>query len=258
VWTEFDRRISRARKAAEAMGSDGMREYALGDLDLVEAQGAYWRGRLKQASGRLSFAVEHIERAGAPDRAMKVSMARHFLGDVHFDGGDLDQAAEQYRAAVQSVAFTGEPEVAIFSLQRLSDVLLEKHDLGEARGVIEQCVEFEQKILEKADASVRPMISMIQPDLALANQDYVTAERLFREKVEYWSRAENRSDNVDVTRYQFHLAAAQQQLGRMEAAEETLRRAHELAKREFGSQHPRTARALQKLSEVTRMAEAAH
>jgi len=255
-WVDFDRRARRARKAGLRM-SGAMQEYALGDLDLLEAQSAYFRGELERAREHLSHAVEHIERAGAPDRNVKISMARHFLGDVHFDGGNLEQAAEQYRAAVQSVAFTGEPEMAIFSLQRLSDVLLEKRDMTQALDVIEQCVEYEQKILAKADGPTRPMISMIQPDLALAKRDYPTAERLFREKVEYWSKLENRSENIDLTRYQFHLAAAQQEMGRYQAAEETLRMACELATRDFGPQHPRTARARRKLSEVTQMTGAA-
>src|SRR5271155_2911272 len=81
AWNEFDRRVLRARKAALRMAAGAMREYALGDLDLLEAQGAYFQGELERASGRLSFAVEHIERAGAPDRNIKISMARHFLGD---------------------------------------------------------------------------------------------------------------------------------------------------------------------------------
>ncbi|HME08903.1 MAG TPA: tetratricopeptide repeat protein [Bryobacteraceae bacterium] len=257
AWDDFDRRVQRARKAALRMASGPMQEYALGDLDILEAQGAYFRGQLERAGGRLRFAVEHIERAGAPDRNIKISMARHFLGDVHLDGGDLEQAAEQYRAAVQTVAFTGEPEMAIFSLQRLSDVLIEKREMQEALEVVEQCVEYEQRILAKADAKSRPMISMIRPDLALASRDYATAERLFREKVDYWSRMENRSENIDLTRYQFHLAAAQQELGRYEAAEETLRQACELALRDYGPQHPRTARARRKLSQVSQLAEAA-
>jgi len=254
-WADFERRVRGARKAALRM-SGAMREYALGDLNLLEAQGAYFRGDLDRAGGRLSLAVEHIERAGAPDRNVKISMARHFLGDVHLDGGNLEQAAEQYRAAVQSVAFTGEPEMAIFSLQRLSDVLLEKRDMTQALDVIEQCVEYEQKILAKTDGPTRPMISMIQPDLALAKRDYVTAERLFREKVEYWSKLENRSENIDLTRYQFHLAAAQQEMGRFQAAEETLRKACELATRDFGPQHPRTARARRKLSQISNLSGA--
>lgn len=250
AWADFDQRLLGARKAALRMPEGPMREYALGDLDLLAAQGAYFRGDLDKASGSLSLAVEHIERAGAPDRNIKISMARHFLGDVHFDGGDLEQAAEQYRAAVQSVAFTDEPEMAIFSLQRLSDVLLEKRDTAKALDVIQQCVDYERKILARGSATTRPMISMIQPDLALANQDYATAERLFREKVDYWSKLENRSESIDLTRYQFHLAAAQQEQGRYEAAEETLRQACELATRDFGPQHPRTARARRKLAQM--------
>jgi tetratricopeptide (TPR) repeat protein len=252
-WDELDRRVLAARKAVEGISAGVMREYALGDLDLLDAQGAYWCGQLDRASLRLGSAVEHIERAGAPDRSIKVSMARHFMGDVHFDAGDLDRAEEEYRAAVQSVAYTPEPEMAIFSLQRLSDVLLEKRERSRALDVIEQCVEYEQKILAKTNATTGSMISMIQPDLAMANGDYVTAERLFREKVEYWSQSANRSQSIDLTRYQFHLAAAQQEMGRYEASAETLRNACQLAQRDLGPQHPRTARALRKLSEVERL-----
>ena len=250
AWQELDAQVAAARKAAEGLSDSAMREYALGDLDMLDAQGAYWRGELERASGRLSSAVEHIERAGAPDRAIKISVARHYMGDVHFDGGDLEQAEEQYRAAVQSVAYTTEPEMAIFSLQRLSDVLLEKRDRDRALEVIEQCVEYEQKILSKANSNRGRMISMIQPDLAMANGDYVTAERLFREKVEYWSQSANLSESIDLTRYQFHLAAAQRELGQHEAAAETLKNAYQLAKRDLGPQHPRTMRACRKLLEA--------
>jgi tetratricopeptide (TPR) repeat protein len=258
AWKELDGRVLAARKAAEGMSAGAMREHALGDLDLLEAQGAYWRGQLQLANGRLGAAVEHIERAGAPDRAIKVSMARHFMGDVHFDGGDLEQAEEQYRAAVQSVAFTGEPEMAIFSLQRLSDVLLEKRERERALEVIEQCVDYEQRILARTDSTTRPMISMIQPDLAMATGDYVTAERLFREKVEYWSQMGNRAESIDLTRYQFHLASAQRELGHYDEALQTLRKACEGAKRDLGAQHPRTLRAGRKLVEAEKLtAEAA-
>jgi len=55
---------------------------------------------------------------------------------------------------------------------------------------------------------------------------------------------------VDVTRYQFHLAAAQREQGRMAEAVATLRKACLTAERDYGVQHPRAARALAKLSDA--------
>src|SRR5207253_1089170 len=55
-------------------------------------------------------------------------------------------------------------------------------------------------------------------------------------------------DNIDVSRYQFHLAAAQREQGRHEDAIVTLRRACETVQRDFGADHPRMARALEKLA----------
>jgi hypothetical protein len=96
-------------------------------------------------------------------------------------------------------------------------------------------------------------ISMTMPDLCLASRDFPQAEKLFREKADHWSRMVPRPDNIDVTRYQFHLATAQQEQGHLGDAVETLRKACETAERDFGPQHPRVQRARKKLTEITEL-----
>jgi hypothetical protein len=89
---------------------------------------------------------------------------------------------------------------------------------------------------------------MSMPDLSLANREWAQAEKLFREKVDYWTRFVTPSDNVDVCRYQFHLAATQVEQGRPADAVQTLRQACEQVKKDFGAEHPRMNRALRKLA----------
>jgi tetratricopeptide (TPR) repeat protein len=250
-WKTFDRRRALALEAAEGIRRNHVREYMLGDLALMAAQGAYWRGEIEETQQQLKLAIERIELAGAPDRGIKLAMARHLWGDACFDAGELDQAEDQFRAAVQALDFAGNAAMAIFSQQRLGDALLEARKFDEAREVAEQCVAMERKILgAQTGAGNAPAISMTMPDLCLANRDFPQAEKLFREKAEYWSKMVPRPDNIDVTRYQFHLAAAQREQGHLDDAAKTLRKACETAERDFGPQHPRVQRARKKLSET--------
>jgi tetratricopeptide (TPR) repeat protein len=132
-------------------------------------------------------------------------------------------------------------------LQRLSDVLLEKGDYEAARSVAERCVLAERKILAQ---SPTPSISMTEPDLALAQKDFERAETLFREKADYWGNKVPLPDNIDVTRYFFHLARAQEEQNRFTDALATLERACDVARLDFGNEHPRVAKAERKLQRV--------
>jgi tetratricopeptide (TPR) repeat protein len=181
-------------------------------------------------------------------------MARHLWGDACFDKGELDQAEEQFRAAIQTLNATANPAMAIFSQQRLGDVLLEARKFDQAREAAEKCVAMERTILgARMGAGNVSAISMTMPDLCLASRDFPQAEKLFREKADHWSRMVPRPDNIDVTRYQFHLATAQQEQGHLGDAVETLRKACETAERDFGPQHPRVQRARKKLTEITEL-----
>jgi len=125
----------------------------------------------------------------------------------------------------------GNDAMMIFDLQRLSDVLLGERRFDEAKSVIERAVELERKVMvaglqkQGKDPSAVNIVSMSMPDLSLATGDWAKAEKLFREKVEYWSKMVTGPDNIDVSRYQFHLAAAQREQGRHAEAVVTLRRA---------------------------------
>lgn len=76
------------------------------------------------------------------------------------------------------------------------------------------------------------------------------AEKLFREKADCWSKRFPRPDNIDVNRYQFHLAAAQRAQGHFTGAWATLEKACDTAAIDFGPDHPRAARARRKLEEA--------
>jgi tetratricopeptide (TPR) repeat protein len=166
-WERFDQHVAGALEAAENIRNQHSRDHALGQVRFVGAQAAYWRGNLDETERLLPLAVEHMERAGAPDRALSISLARHLWGDALLEGRQFDEARE-----------------------------------------------------------------------------------VFREKAEYWSRTVARPHNIDVTRYQFHLAAAQMELGKLAEAVETLRQACDTAERDFGPGHPRTELARQKLADA--------
>lgn len=250
-WAGFDKQIAAALASAEGIGNKSVREETLGEINLTRAWGAHRRGDLDTASTSASKAIEHIEHAQAPNREARLVNARHLWGDVECDRGDLDAASEQFRAAAKTVEFGRNPELALFSLQRLGDALLEQERYEEAREVIERCAGFESRVIagvvEKGGINGE-VISMCDPDLALANRDYSRAEELFQEKVDHWSAAPARPAEINLTRYQFHLASAQQALGRHAAAAYTLSQAVEMAELDFGPDHPRAARARQKLA----------
>ncbi|MEP7363098.1 MAG: hypothetical protein ABI972_07575 [Acidobacteriota bacterium] len=153
--------------------------------------------------------------------------------------------------------------MSIFSLQRLADVLLELERFDDARDIVLQCIEYERRILTESLAKQGKTLSevtiksMSAPDLALANRDFVQAEQLFKEKVAHWTGMAAKPDNIDVTRYQFHLATAQRELGQIAESLETLRRACQTAECDFGSGHPRVSRARQRLERAEQAAQGA-
>jgi len=72
-------------------------------------------------------------------------------------------------------------------------VLLEQGRFDEARGVVQQCMEYERKLMTESLAREGKTLSeciiksMSAPDLALANRDFAQAEVLFQEKVNHWT-----------------------------------------------------------------------
>jgi len=253
-WTAFDREIGLALASGERVRNQPVQDQTLGEIQLTRAWAAHRRGDLAAAASLVSQAVRHIERAAAPDREARLANARHLWGDIECDRGDWNAAGEQFRAAAQNVEFGKSPDAALFSLQRLSDALLEQDRFDEAREVIERCAGFESRVIagavEKGQTEGGEVISMCDPDLALASRDFERAEELFQEKVDQWSVAAARPPEIDLTRYQFHLASAQRALGRYGAAARTLSLAVETAELDFGPDHPRTQRARQKLAEA--------
>jgi tetratricopeptide (TPR) repeat protein len=247
-WNAFELHLNLAREVASQFRDRNLKTQAEGACATLRAQGAYQRGDFEEAEAELAKATQCVEVAQPPDRAMKLLTLRRLWGDLHFDRGELAKAEEQFRMAVQAVQFEANPAVSIFSLQRLCDVLLEEKDYERALPVAERCVEYERNILYSTpNAGVTAQISMTEPDVALASKDFIRAEKLFQEKADYWSRMATKADNIDVTRYQFHLASAQEAQGKLQEACATLERACERAKRDFGPEHPRAKRAQAKL-----------
>ena len=261
-WPEYEKQFTLATRAAGSLKGH-VQAHCLGQLELLQAEADYWRGRASECAAHLEKAIEYTERAGAPDRCMALASAHRLWGELHLDEEALDQAEAHIRDALQFDQTGGNEALMIFDLQRLGDVLLERGHQTEAKAVIERCAALERKVIHQGiqekgkDPGQSAVISMSMPDLCLASGDYARAEKLFQEKVDYWSRLVTRPDNIDVTRYQFHLARAQRKQGRLLESVATLRQACETAERDYGSHHPRTARALRKLA-VTLLAAGEH
>lgn len=245
-WDMFERNMRLARLGAQSIRSEHARQHSLAECHLLTAQGAYQRGNMDAATQELSAAIAAIEKAQAPDCQQRLAFAHQLWGEVHFDRDELDKAAERLQSAIRIVEVKNELG-AIFGLQRLSDILLEKGDYDAARPVAERCVLAERKILAQHTS---PSISMTEPDLALAHKDFARAETLFREKADYWGKQVPSPDNIDVTRYYFHLARAQEEQNRLLDAQATLERACDVARLDYGADHPRVAKAQRKLDRV--------
>ena len=246
-WDVFDRNMRLARLGAQSIRNERVRQHSTAECHLLTAQGAYHRGNFDEATRELSAAIRQIEKAQAPDCQQRLAFAHQLWGEVHFDRDELDQAAERLQSAIRIVEVKNELG-AIFGLQRLSDVLLEKGDYEAAMPVAERCVIAERKILAQSAGS---SISMTEPDLALARRDFERAETLFREKADYWGNKVPLPDNIDVTRYFFHLARAQEEQNRLTEARATLEKACSVARLDYGAEHPRVAKAQRKLDRVT-------
>jgi tetratricopeptide (TPR) repeat protein len=256
-WAQFDKQCALAVQVAERW-KEPDRGRALATTELLAAHAAYWRAQPALVEQHLGRAVDLLELSGAPDKERSLAIAHQLWGELHFDRNALAQAEEHYRGAVNSAQISGDEALMIFFLQRLSDVLLDQQRREEARSVIERCMELERKVIyegmqqRSAGPATEQIISMSMPDHCLAVGDYPRAEKLFQEKVDHWMRMVTRCDNIDVTRYQFHLATAQRQQGRVSEAVQTLRQACDTAERDFGTRHPRVGVALTKLAATLR------
>jgi tetratricopeptide (TPR) repeat protein len=262
-WNLFAQHSARAREAATRLKPGPAAHFYTADLDFLCGQAAYLQGRFDEAVPLLEHAIEGYERSNDCQKAIRISVVRNQLGDLRYDQSNLVEAEREFRRAAQTISYGLDPAMSIFSLQRLADVLLEQQRFDDAREIVHQCMEFERKLLTEALAKEGKSLSecivksMSAPDLALANRDFVQAEQLFQEKVNHWNGMAAKPDNIDVTRYQFHLATAQRELGRIGESLETLRRACQTAERDFGLHHPRVARARQRLERAEQSAAGA-
>jgi len=258
-WELFDRKMAQARASAARITDTPSRVEAMADVEFLAAHGAYSRNRNEEAIEHLSLAIQGFE--GLPDasRGLKLSAAHQLWGDLAFDMADFTTAEDHFRAAAVAIEFNVQPARVLSSLKRLGDVLLAQQRYEDARAVIEKGIEFERRLLvdtlqpeEQANSSV---IAMAIPDLALARRDFANAERLYREKVEFHSQSEPAVADSDMTRYQFNLATAQRELGRVQDALLTLHAAVESAERDYGPEHPRAEHARRRLAEIHQIAE---
>ncbi len=262
-WEKFDEQVEFARELLPRLKPDRVTRFAAAELDLLCGQAAYLQGKFDEAIPHLERAIEGYELSGDFQKQIKLSMVRNLLGDLRYDQSNLVDAEREFRRAAQAIGQGLDAPMSIFSLQRLADVLLEQERFDDAREVVQQCMEFERKILTESLAKQGKSLSevtiksMSAPDLALANRDFVQAEQLFQEKVAHWTGMAAKPDNIDVTRYQFHLATAQRELGRVAESLETLRRACQTAESDFGSNHPRVSRARRRLEQAEQAAQGA-
>lgn len=258
-WEVFDVKMAAARAAAARITDQKARQEALADIEYLAAHGAYARNRTDDAIAHLALAIRGFEQLGGSTRGLKLSAAHQLWGDLAFDSADFAAAESHFRSAALATEFSEQPERVLSSLKRLGDVLLAQQRYDDARAVIEKGIEYERRLLmdtlPKDDQENSSVIAMAIPDLALARRDFASAERLYREKVEFFDPASTPAHESDLTRFQFHLATAQRELGRMQDALHTLHSAVEAAERDFGPEHPRAEHARRRLAETYLLAE---
>ena len=258
-WDLFDKKMTLARASAARLTDEKSRDEALSDIEYLAAHGAYSRNRSEDAIAHLSLAIRGFERLADGSKGIKLAAAHQLWGDLAFDAADFPAAEEHFRAAAVAIEFKENPARVLSSLKRLGDVLLAQQRYEDAREVIEKGIEFERRLLmdtiKPEEQENSTVIAMAIPDLALARRDFASAERLYREKVEFYGQPDSSISDSDITRYQFHLATAQQELGRVQDALITLHAAVESAERDYGSEHPRTENARRRLAEITQITE---
>ena len=115
-WALFDKHTALLSKIADGMKTPTVRAEAVGTCHLLTAESWYRRGDFDKSTGELRFAVENLEKTEAHARGFKITRARHIWGDLHFDLGELNEAEQQFRGAVQSMEYSHDPAIAIFSL----------------------------------------------------------------------------------------------------------------------------------------------
>ncbi|MEP7365910.1 MAG: hypothetical protein ABI972_21860 [Acidobacteriota bacterium] len=258
-WDLFDKKIAMARKSATRITDQKSRDETVADLEYLAAHGAYSRNRNEEAIEHLSLAIQGFERLADASKGLKMSAAHQLWGDLAFDASDFNAAEEHFRAAAVAIEFSEHPSRVLSALKRLGDVLLAQHRYEDARAVIEKGIEFERRLLlntlQPQEQENSTVIAMAIPDLALARKDFASAERLYREKVEFYEPSDASLSDSDLTRYQFHLATAQRELGRVQDALLTLHAAVESAERDYGTEHPRTENARRRLAEIYQITE---
>jgi tetratricopeptide (TPR) repeat protein len=262
-WLAYERSFEVARRMNQKMKQGKIQLHSLGHLELLGAQAGFALGNLEESQSQLQRAAECFEKANAPDRAASLGNVHRMWGEVLVDLESWEAAEDHLRSSVNFDQSCGNEAGMIFGLQRLGDLLLEANRTGEAQAVITRCVDAEHKVVFKQmqaqglDPAQGNVISMSMPDLCLANGEFVRAEKLFQEKVDHWTRMVTKPDNIDVLRYQYHLARAQQEQGKRAEAAATLRAASTRAEQEFGIGHPRALRARKKLEQAESRLEAA-
>jgi len=258
-WNLFEKKMAQARKSAARITDEKSRDEAVADIEYLAAHGAYSRSKNEDAIAHLALAIQGFDRLADAAKGVKLSAAHQLWGDLAFDASDFADAEEHFRAAAVAIEFSEHPSRALACLKRLGDVLLAQRRYDDARAVIEKGIEFERRMLadtlQPAETEESTVIAMAIPDLALARRDFANAERLYREKVEFYEESDPSLSDADLTRYQFHLATAQRELGRVQDALLTLHAAVESAERDFGTEHPRTENARRRLAEVYQLTE---
>lgn len=255
-WLAYERSFAIAERRIQKMKQGTVQLHSRGHLELLGAQAGFALGNLDESQNRLQHAAECFEKSNAPDRAASLGNVHRMWGEVLVDMEAWEAAEDHLRSSVNFDQSCGNEAGMIFGLQRLGDLLLEENRTGEAQAVITRCVDAEHKVVVKQmqaqgiDPATRTVISMSMPDMCLANGEFARAEKLFQEKVDHWTKMVTKPDNIDVLRYQYHLARAQQEQGKRAEAAATLRAAATRAEQEFGRDHPRAVRARKKLEQL--------
>jgi tetratricopeptide (TPR) repeat protein len=208
-------------------------------VEVESAVLSYRAGRIAEAEDLFRHGFSQARASGCYPEMRPACVA---WGDLCADLGRPEEAERHYRVAVEGECESGNLGGMVFDLQKLADCLLRQGRLDEAAETIEGAMELESEVLRQRKLAP-DAIGWCRPDLHFCRGEYGEAVRLYREKVEFWTRAATRPDAIDLGRLQVRLAASEALLGRHQEAWESFVRAEETFAREWGPDHPKVAAA---------------
>jgi tetratricopeptide (TPR) repeat protein len=215
----------------------------------------YRQNRLDEARHLFHSAIQSLESAGLKQH-MWASLAKCQLGQMEADQGEFASAFAWFHRALADDEATSNAALQIFDLQLMGHAALDMGDFPKALEYFERCEEQETKVIHKIaaekgqDLSKSSTISMSLPDVRFAQRRFADAEKLLKEKVDYYSRFVMREDNIDLGRFAYRYAQCLWETGKKAEALAAMQDAAGLYGKDWSPDH---ARVLKCKREITRM-----